>query len=234
MYFPINLWSDTLEEYRQSPETSIIHGVSFMSSDDPGCLRKNGHINIREMEIDDLSPVYHLGERLFTRSKFPVLYRTWDTFEVTEYYNSDPEYCLVAENGHGSVIGFALGNIVEKDHSAWKYGYLAWLGVAPEHQGKNVADRLIKEFEHRVKEDGARILLVDTEAENHRAIQFFRRHGFAQPKNHVWMSKSLARSQKTDAKAKESTPGVAPKKTRGRKKVSPGGLIVTPSESNAE
>jgi ribosomal protein S18 acetylase RimI-like enzyme len=205
-----------------------------MSSDDSGCLRRNGHIIIREMEIDDLSPVYHLGERLFTRSKFPVLYRTWETFEVTEYYNSDPEYCLVAENGEGSVIGFALGNIVEKDHSAWKYGYLAWLGVAPEHQGKNVAGRLIKEFEQRVKEDGARILLVDTEADNHRAIQFFRRHGFAQPKNHVWMSKSLTRAQKSDTKIKELTPGVAPKKTRGRMEGSPGDLITAPLISAGE
>jgi ribosomal protein S18 acetylase RimI-like enzyme len=205
-----------------------------MSSDDSGCLRKNGHITIREMEIDDLSPVYHLGERLFTRSRFPVLYRTWDTFEVTEYYNSDPEYCLVAENGQGSVIGFALGNIVEKDRSAWKYGYLAWLGVAPEHQGKNVADRLIKEFEQRVKEDGARILLVDTEADNQRAIQFFRRHGFAQPKNHVWMSKSLTRAQKSDTKIKELNPGVAPKKSRGRMEGSPGDLITAPLISAGE
>lgn len=205
-----------------------------MSSDDPGGLRKNGYISIREMEIDDLSPVYHLGERLFTRSRFPVLYRTWDTFEVTEYYNSDPEYCLVAENGDGAVIGFALGNIVEKDRSAWKYGYLAWLGVAPEHQGKNVADRLIKEFEQRVKEGGARILLVDTEADNQRAIQFFRKHGFAQPKNHVWMSKSLARSRKADARVKGPAPGTAAKKVRGRNKKSPGGLISTPAIDESE
>ena len=199
-----------------------------MSSDDSGGLRKNGHITIREMELDDLAPVFHLGERLFTRSSFPVLYRTWDTFEVTEYYNSDPEYCLVAEDGNGCVIGFALGNIVEKDRSPWKYGYLAWLGVAPEYQGKTTADRLIREFEQRIKEDGARILLVDTEADNHRAIQFFKGHGFAHPKNHVWMSKSLARATRQETRPRDDKP----RKTRGRQSVPPGPIPTAQVEAS--
>ena len=31
---------------------------------------------IRQMEIDDLGGVYHLGEDLFTSEEFPILYRT--------------------------------------------------------------------------------------------------------------------------------------------------------------
>jgi hypothetical protein len=46
---------------------------------------------IREMEIDDLSAVYHLGEKLFTSDEFPILYRTWDPYEVTDYFSTDPE-----------------------------------------------------------------------------------------------------------------------------------------------
>jgi ribosomal protein S18 acetylase RimI-like enzyme len=202
-----------------------------MSQDDTGDLRKNGHITIREMEIGDLAPVYYLGERLFTRSSFPVLYRTWDSFEVTNYYNSDPEYCLVAEDKMGVVIGFALGTTVEKDHSAWKYGYLAWLGVDPEYQGKHVADRLLKEFEKRVKEDGARILLVDTEAENHRAIQFFSRNGFAQPKSHVWLSKSLTRNQQNGAKPLAGYSTRAQKKAKSQKKSTPGPVLIAGIEA---
>jgi hypothetical protein len=44
---------------------------------------------IREMEIDDLSAVYHLGEKLFTSDEFPILYRTWDPYEVTDYFSTD-------------------------------------------------------------------------------------------------------------------------------------------------
>jgi len=145
------------------------------------------------MEIGDLAPVYRLGERLFTSNAFPTLYRTWDSFEVTYYYNADSDYCLVAEDGEGRVIGFALGSTVEKDNSPWKYGYLAWIGVAPEYHGRKVADRLLREFEKRMKDEGVRILLVDTEAGNHRALKFFQHNGFAQSKSHVWLSKSLIR-----------------------------------------
>ncbi len=48
--------------------------------------RKRTKTNIREMIIDDISAVYHLGERLFTSEEYPILYRTWDQFEVTDYF----------------------------------------------------------------------------------------------------------------------------------------------------
>lgn len=33
------------------------------------------HLEIRQMEIDDLAAVFHLGERLFTSQRVPNLYR---------------------------------------------------------------------------------------------------------------------------------------------------------------
>jgi len=50
-------------------------------------------VSIRAMEIDDVSAVYHLGEKLFTSDEFPILYRTWDPYEVTEYFTTESEYC---------------------------------------------------------------------------------------------------------------------------------------------
>lgn len=58
------------------------------------------------------------------------MYRTWDEYEITTLFNSDSELCLVAELGD-EIVGFALGTTVEKQHSAWKYGYLVWIGVRP-------------------------------------------------------------------------------------------------------
>ena len=49
---------------------------------------------IRQMEIDDVAAVYHLGEELFTSEKLPILYRTWDQYEVTDYFTSESDYCL--------------------------------------------------------------------------------------------------------------------------------------------
>ena len=76
-------------------------------------------MEIREMEIDDLAVVFHLGERLFTSKKVPTLYRTWDEFEVTGTFQGDKEFCLVAEVD-GQTVGFALGTTVTKSRSAWK------------------------------------------------------------------------------------------------------------------
>ncbi|MFO8011181.1 MAG: GNAT family N-acetyltransferase, partial [Dehalococcoidia bacterium] len=89
---------------------------------------------IRQMRIDDIPAVYRLGEKFFTSEEYPTLYRTWDPFEVTEYFSSDPDYCLVAEL-RGTIVGFALATTVEKKRTAWKkYGYLAWILIDDEHQ----------------------------------------------------------------------------------------------------
>jgi hypothetical protein len=39
--------------------------------------KKRPEVTIRQMEIDDISPVYHLGEQLFTSDKYTILYRIW-------------------------------------------------------------------------------------------------------------------------------------------------------------
>jgi GNAT superfamily N-acetyltransferase len=51
----------------------------------------------------------------------------------------------VAE-AEGQIVGFALGTTVEKHHSAWKYGYLVWLGVRPGMQKLQVGARLFREI----------------------------------------------------------------------------------------
>jgi hypothetical protein len=64
--------------------------------------------------------------------------------------------------------------------------------------------------------------LVDTEADNQRAIQFFRRHGFAQPRSHVWLSKSLTRNHVNVPKPSVASTSSSRQKAEGRKKISPG------------
>ena len=39
-------------------------------------------LEIREMDIDDLATVFHLGEQLFTAEKWPNLYRSWDVYDL--------------------------------------------------------------------------------------------------------------------------------------------------------
>jgi len=150
---------------------------------------------IREMEIDDISAVYRLGERLFSSEEFPILYRTWDPYEVTEYFSSDPDYCLVAEaEANGKIVGFILATTVEKEGTAWKkYGYLSWIGVDEAFQRTKLGLRLYRELEKRLVEDGVRMVIADTEAENEEAIAFFKRAGFSLSGQHAWLAKTLRR-----------------------------------------
>lgn len=158
-------------------------------------------VRIREMSIDDLSEVFHLGEEIFTAEYSPSLYRTWDEYEITTLFNSDSELCLVAEIGE-KIVGFALGTTVEKHHSAWKYGYLVWLGVRTGLQKKKVGEKLFKEIRRRMQDQGVRIIIIDTDAENHAAIRFFTKQGFGNVQEHVYMTLNLAKKTKKEAARK--------------------------------
>lgn len=154
-------------------------------------------LRIREMSIDDLSYVFHIGEEIFTAEYSPSLYRTWDEYEITTLFNSDSELCLVAELGE-TIVGFALGTTVEKHHSAWKYGYLVWLGVRSGLQQRKVGEKLFKEIRRRMQEQGVRIIIIDTDAENEAAIRFFTKQGFGNIQEHVYMTLNLARKTKKE------------------------------------
>ena len=160
----------------------------------PETTRKTA-FKIRQMEIDDLAQVYHLGESLFEAGELPTMYRTWDPFEVTTLYNSDTEFCLVAEDEDDAIVGFALGTTITKEHSAWKYGYLIWLGVEASYQSQGVADKLFNRFKDLMLKEGVRMLIVDTPAENKRGLRFFEKMGFGPPKPHVYLTLNLAADQ---------------------------------------
>ncbi len=156
--------------------------------------RRNGRrpeIEVREMDIDDLPVVFHMGDRTFT-SATPNLYRTWDEYEVTSLFTTESEYCLVAEDKTASkVVGFAMGTTVTKPRSPWKYGYLVWMVVDDSYRQLGIGERLVRRLAERMVEAGVRILLVDTDAKNKAALAFFRNQGFEQPHPHVYLSMNL-------------------------------------------
>lgn len=153
---------------------------------------------IREMAIDDFPEVFHIGEEVFTAEYSQSLYRTWDEYEITTLFNSDSELCLVAEAGD-KILGFALGTTVNKHNSPWKYGYLVWLGVRKDIQQGGVGSGLFKELKHRMKEQGVRMMIIDTSADNQPAIRFFQKQGFDDVQEHVYMSLNLTRRTRKKA-----------------------------------
>lgn len=151
-------------------------------------------VEIRTMELEDLPAVFHLGEQLFTADEVPNLHRTWDEYEVTDFFQDQSELCLVAEQGD-RLVGFALGTTIDKRRSAWKYGHLVWLGVEPELARTGIGDRLFRRLRHNMEEEGVRMIIVDTEADNEAGLAFFHELGFGHPREHVYLSLNLSQER---------------------------------------
>jgi|GEM_PF-443759 len=154
--------------------------------------------SIREMEIGDLGEVYALGQSSFKAELWPMLYRSWDEYEVTTLFNTDGEYCLVAENDEDDapkgerIVGFVLGTVVSKSGSAWSYGYIIWLCSHDKWSREGVASKLMdKIIETMVENEGIRIIMADTDPANERAVRFFTKKGLDDQKPHLYMSSNL-------------------------------------------
>lgn len=150
----------------------------------------NRTVTVRELELEDLPAVYALGEAVFTADKWPSLYRTWDEYEAVGLFHSDGEFCFVAEHDQ-RVVGFALGSLIDKRKSAWSYGYLTWLAVDPKLKRSGIATQLMDAITEAFIRAGARMMIVDTDADNETAISFFHRHDFRNEDRHVYLSKNL-------------------------------------------
>ena len=147
-------------------------------------------VDIREMELRDVPGVFELGQKLFTAEKWPTLYRSWDDHELAQLFSTDSETCLVAE-ADGRIVGFALGRVMQKPRSAWRYGWLLWLGVERRFKRGGIATRMLRQLTGLFIAQNARIMLVDTAAKNHAAMAFFRRNGFGREIRHVYLSQNL-------------------------------------------
>ncbi|MBM4344634.1 MAG: GNAT family N-acetyltransferase [Deltaproteobacteria bacterium] len=177
---------------------------------------KPARIEIRAMEIGDLPEVYDLGEDLFTAERWRTLYRTWDEYELATLFASEGDLCIVAELDD-DIVGFALGTILDKRGSAWVYGHLLWLGVDPKVGRRGVAAKLLERMTETFIVEGARILLVDTAADNEAALAFFRKNGFGDEEPHVYLSKNLTDDPEYKAHRKREKLRDAAARRRARK-----------------
>jgi ribosomal protein S18 acetylase RimI-like enzyme len=159
--------------------------------------------SIHQMEIADLAEVFELGQLVFRANRWPMLYRIWDEYEVTSLFNTDGDYCLVAENDDEEatsadrICGFILGTVISKPGSAWSYGYVIWLCAHPDWQREGVAGKLLdKLVEIMIDIDGTRIIMADTDPLNVPAVRFFQKKGFTDEKPHLYLTSNLENNER--------------------------------------
>ncbi len=152
--------------------------------------KQDMQIKIKYMEIDDLAPAFHLGEKLFTLRAFPNLYRIWDEYEIIDFYHASSDYCFSAF-ADGKLVGFLLGTVIEKTKKR-KYGYLVWTGVDRDYNRLGIATKLFDEFKEQCIKEQVIMILVDTQADNYQAIDFFTSKGFGDAQDHIYLSLDLS------------------------------------------
>ena len=87
--------------------------------------RARARVAIRQMVIEDLPEVWHIGEKAFVPSASSYTYQTWNVDELVAYFHGDPELCLVAEDSATQkILGFALGTMLKRPYSPWTYDTL--------------------------------------------------------------------------------------------------------------
>jgi ribosomal protein S18 acetylase RimI-like enzyme len=196
MFQKAGLCSQTDHVYltRQIPKETKLSHVSEDGTFNYCYTAKKKRITIRNMEIDDLHPIYLIGNQIFT-TKSSNLYNFWDEHLVLQSFLSDPDYCVVAtvkEAGQDkeTVVGFSFGTTIEKPRSSWKYAYLVWLGCSSAYQGLGLASQLYNVMLELFWIEKCRILMIDTQQNNEGALKFFRKLGFGHDEEHVYLSNS--------------------------------------------
>ncbi|MFI5972373.1 GNAT family N-acetyltransferase [Streptomyces sp. NPDC051452] len=131
--------------------------------------------DLRELGFEHLAAVLDLGHRVYDTDAMP--YTGWSLSAVAGHLDAPDSACLVMLDGD-RVAGFVLGSLSFEQRSDW--GYLEWIAVDPDFQGRGVASRLVKECCARLAAAGAVCVVTDVERRNSASAELMRRNGFTE------------------------------------------------------
>ncbi|MEV6067914.1 GNAT family N-acetyltransferase [Nocardia sp. NPDC052001] len=132
-------------------------------------------IAIVPMGLGHLRQVLDLGYEVFDTSTKP--YTSWSLTSVAEHMDSPSRSCWVAVDSD-RVVGFVLGSMEFELRDDW--GYLEWIAVAPDMQGRGIAGRLMSACCDTLFEGGARRIVTDVEIHNTASASLMKRNGFTE------------------------------------------------------
>lgn len=153
-------------------------------------------MNIRKAERKDFDSILKLQLELEdTECKFDsnLIERCYNTKDgrkkLKRRIKNKKQVFLVAEI-NDDIVGFIDGRIM--DEAIWykeKVGILEHICVKQENRMNNVASNLLKEFESRIKNKGAKFIQILAFLENKPALNFYNKHGYKEYS--IYLSKQL-------------------------------------------
>jgi ribosomal protein S18 acetylase RimI-like enzyme len=125
-------------------------------------------MDIRAFELSDQEPVIRLWERC-------GLTRPWNDprKDIARKLTVQPELFLVGVYGIEIVATAMVGF---DGHRGW----VNYLAVAPEHQGKSYGRQMMRHAEHLLRERGCPKLNLQVRSSNTKALAFYRSLGYVQ------------------------------------------------------
>ncbi|RMI30570.1 GNAT family N-acetyltransferase [Nocardia stercoris] len=130
-------------------------------------------VTLAPMDLEHLREVLDLGNLVFDVTLKP--YTSWSLTAIAEHLDTDDNACWVALDA-GRVVGFVLGSMEFEFREDW--AYLEWIAVAPDHQGRGIARRLVDACCHALFARGAGRVVADVEAGNTASATLMTNQGF--------------------------------------------------------
>ncbi len=132
-------------------------------------------ITLHPLLPEHLPAVLELGSRVYDTDAMP--YTGWSLTAVATHLDASVPACRVALAGE-RLAGFVLGSMTFEQREDW--GYLEWIAVDPEFQGRGVAGRLVEDCCAALTAAGASSVVTDVEVNNTASAALMRRHGFTE------------------------------------------------------
>nr|BFF03194.1 hypothetical protein GCM10020241_48690 [Streptoalloteichus tenebrarius] len=125
------------------------------------------------MRLDHIAGVLELGHRVFDVSAMP--YTSWSLSSLAVHLDAQPDACWVVEEGD-RVVAFVLGSLSYDEREDW--GYLEWIAVDPDHQGRGLARALLEACCEALFAAGATRVVTDVEQGNVASARLMQNNGF--------------------------------------------------------
>ncbi len=106
----------------------------------------------------------------------------YTTEEMRLYLGDRRAFTIVAEGPQREIVGFLIARLeigrLPSERTSVRVGHLVTIDVLPDWQGRGIGSLLLQEAERRLRQAGARAIVLETAVDNVRAIRFYTKHGY--------------------------------------------------------